>query len=132
MFARGILIGVGAFQIANGLYMLAAPASWYEAVPGVVDTGPMNGHFIADIGLAYVASGVLLVAGARAGRAFPYLAVAGALWPAMHALLHLWGWVAHGLPNEPAMLASDALAVMAPSGLALIIAWRLLRAEGSK
>lgn len=36
-FALASLLGAG--LAANGLYMLAAPAAWYFAVPGVTTTG---------------------------------------------------------------------------------------------
>jgi hypothetical protein len=39
---------------ANGLAMLLVPDAWYHAVPGVVFTGPLNTHFVRDIGCAYL------------------------------------------------------------------------------
>ena len=39
------------FLSVNGLFMLVAPAVWYDAVPGVTDTGFFNQHFIRDIGM---------------------------------------------------------------------------------
>jgi hypothetical protein len=41
----------GIFLAANGLFMLVAPAVWYEFVPGVTDTGFFNQHFVRDIGI---------------------------------------------------------------------------------
>src|SRR5262245_31960655 len=43
---------------ATGLHMLIDPAGWYGIVPGVPDTGPLNPHFVRDIGCAYLMSGV--------------------------------------------------------------------------
>ena len=39
---------------ANGLAMLLAGPSWYQAVPGVSETGPYNPHFVQDIGAAFL------------------------------------------------------------------------------
>src|SRR5215831_10035016 len=61
---------------ANGLAMLEVPANWYAMVPGVVDTGPFNVHFVRDIGIAYVVAGAALVWFAKAA----YGAVGGAGW----------------------------------------------------
>ena len=62
---RLLLVVLGLFHIANGALMLLAPGLWYTMVPGVIDTGPLNQHFIYDIGMAYIASGAMLVLGAR-------------------------------------------------------------------
>jgi hypothetical protein len=39
----------------NGAVMMLAPAWWYPRVPGVIETGPLNDHFVRDIGAAYLA-----------------------------------------------------------------------------
>lgn len=46
MAVRAMLLILGVFHLANGAFMLAAPHAWYMAVPGVVDTGPLNHHFL--------------------------------------------------------------------------------------
>lgn len=46
-------------------------------------TGPFNSHFVRDIGLIFLASGVALMLGARKGRDAAVSAAAGAAWPAM-------------------------------------------------
>jgi len=33
-------------NVANGLVMLFAGASWWNSIPGVSDTGPYNPHFV--------------------------------------------------------------------------------------
>jgi hypothetical protein len=50
----GILFAFFALSsIANGVWMLFAPESWYYHLPaGVPDTGPFNHHFVQDIGAA--------------------------------------------------------------------------------
>ena len=48
----------GIFLSANGLFMLVAPLSWYELVPGVTDTGFFNQHFIRDIGIIQLFIGI--------------------------------------------------------------------------
>ena len=34
----------------NGAVMMLAPAWWYPRVPGVIETGPLNDHFVRDGG----------------------------------------------------------------------------------
>ena len=60
---------IGAALAANGLFMLASPAAWYAAVPGVMLTGPLNPHFVRDIGGAYLVAGASLAAFAINPRA---------------------------------------------------------------
>src|SRR5581483_2403752 len=44
---------LGLLNVANGVWMLLAPASWYYRLPaGVPDTGPLNPHFVRDVGAA--------------------------------------------------------------------------------
>jgi hypothetical protein len=104
--------------LANGLVMLAAGSRWYETVPGVTDTGPFNPHFVQDIGLAFVMSGLALAARAWRPRYWP-AAVAGAGFLAAHALLHLV-LIAGGHSHH---VASDLLAIVVPSALALYSAF---------
>ena len=44
----------GGFLLANGVFMLTAPMTWYYLVPGVTDTGFFNQHFIRDIGIIQI------------------------------------------------------------------------------
>src|SRR5258708_29034726 len=84
-----VSIALGVALAANGVFMLAGPNAWYAAVPGVVETGPFNPHFVRDIGAAYLACGGALggyAAGAAARAARP----AAATLPCAPAPLHLW------------------------------------------
>ena len=61
MIRRIVARIVGLGLIANGLTMLAVPPAWYDLVPGVPQTGPLNPHFVRDIGAAYLVAGATLV-----------------------------------------------------------------------
>lgn len=78
------------FAVANGAAMLIDPLAWYQAVPTVRFTGPPNAHFIRDIGIAYLASGVMLGYAARYPAGRWLAAVAGALWLSAHGILHIY------------------------------------------
>jgi hypothetical protein len=130
MAVRLMLLILGVFHLLNGLTMLAAPMAWYMAVPGVRASGALNHHFIADIGLIFVASGAGLILGARKGPRAAVWAAAGAAWPALHALLHIWGWFAHGFPATGPLIASDVLGVVGVGVLGVALAWARNRQEG--
>lgn len=126
MAVRVLLILLGLFHIINGAFMLVAPGLWYTMVPGVIDSGPFNQHFVYDIGMAFVASGAMLVLGARAGVA--PLAAAGAAWPALHALIHIEGWAAMGFPSDTQIAISEVIGVVGFAVLGVVLAW--LRQKG--
>jgi hypothetical protein len=85
---RTILTALAVYNGANGIIMLAAPQWWYATVPGVVETGPANIHFIRDIGLAFLAAAVALVLSARPG-AGRMLLLPAAVFLGGHAAYHL-------------------------------------------
>jgi uncharacterized protein YjeT (DUF2065 family)/alkylhydroperoxidase family enzyme len=114
---------VGVVLAANGLFMLAAPAAWYPLVPGVADTGPFNGHFIRDIGCAYLIAGLGVLALAAFGRVARGFAVAGIAFLLLHATVH----VADALAGraDPHHLLADLPTVFGLPLLAAWLAWRL-------
>lgn len=125
------LLILGLFHLVNGLWMLADPMGWYAAIPGAIGTGQGNMHFIGDIGLAFAASGVGLMLGFRAGARAATFALAGAVFPALHALFHVWGWFAHGFPTETNVALSEIVAVVAVPALGAVAAWLRARQEGA-
>ena len=129
MIVRALLLLLGVIHIVNGLFMLTAPAEWYATVPGVTASGPFNPHFILDIGMAFVASGAGLMLGARRGASAAILACAGATWPALHALIHIDGWLMHGFPADARIATSEVVGVVGLSALGVVLAWLRLRGE---
>jgi uncharacterized protein YjeT (DUF2065 family) len=111
---------VGLSLITNGLTMLAVPEAWYALVPGVPQTGPLNPHFVRDIGAAYVVAGGALVWFAIDRAARP-AALAGAAFLAIHAAIHVWD-AAAGREHVHQLLV-DLPAVFLPPALAIWIAW---------
>lgn len=83
---------VGALLAGSGVYMLVQPEAWYQSLPSVPHIGPLNVHFVRDIGAAYLASGVGILIGIwrplwRAPAAIPAFVFIG-----LHAALHLIEW----------------------------------------
>ena len=81
-------IGLG--TLANGIWMLVDPGHWYQELPAAVPHyGPLNIHFVRDIGCAFVTVGVALVwAARRPAVRFPLVSVA-TIFLGAHALLHI-------------------------------------------
>jgi hypothetical protein len=129
MAVRLLLAALGALQLTNALVMLAAPESWYAAVPGVTMTGPFNAHFVRDIGFAFLASGAGLMFGARKGRDAAVLASAGAVWPALHGLFHIYGWIAEGFPAEAEVAAAEVFGVVLAGAFGVVLAWLRMKGE---
>lgn len=117
--ALAVILGFGA--LANGAFMLASPANWYFAVPGVTTTGPFNQHFLRDIGIIFLFIGTAFLIGAARPSYRIVLWAAASLWLTCHALFHVWE-VAAGICG-PSALARDFPAVSLPAliGLALTL-----------
>lgn len=106
---------------ANALFQLGAPLAWYDAVPGVPSTGAFNPHFVRDIGAAYLVTALGLAWFAwRPVQGWPAL-VAGALFLALHAGIHLFDASCSASPL--ANLIRDFPGVFLPTLLAAWIAF---------
>lgn len=119
------------FLSGNGLFMLVAPALWYESVPGVTDTGFFNQHFVRDIGIIQLFLGVAFGVGLiRPERRIGLWSVA-TLWLGAHALFHLWE-VAVGI-CAPSALLRDFPAVSLPAIIgATLTLWAVRDAQAAR
>jgi hypothetical protein len=120
-----LAIGLGLLLAANGFLMLFDPAGWYAIVPGVRETGPLNAHFVRDIGAAYLITGVAIAALALDERIGP-AALAGALFLTLHALVHVFDAMAGRLHADHVL--TDLGTVFAPAAIAL---WLVLSSTPS-
>lgn len=120
------LVLVGLFNVLNGLYMLVNPDAWFARVIGDMPMGMMDDHFIRDVGFAYLASGVGLIWGVRAGATAAAFALAGSVWPVLHAFFHLDLWAMHGVPQGAALL-NEGVGVVVLSFLGAMLAWLRFR-----
>ena len=109
----GTAVLMGGAAVANGLFMLVAPAHWYFSVPGVTTTGPFNQHFIRDIGLIFLFVGTAFLVGAAKPHYRVVLWAAPTLWLGAHALFHYWEVVV-GI-CAPSDLVRDFPAVTLPA-----------------
>ena len=75
MFTRALLLILGIFHAANGLVMLALPRQWASSVVHAAALNHLEFHFIADIGMAFLASGVAPISRGPPGQSFPPLAI---------------------------------------------------------
>src|SRR3546814_18510150 len=109
--AQLLMLIAAVTTIANGLFMLVKPLDWYVFVPTVVTTGPPNAHFIRDIGLAYLGSGLILLYATADPAGRRRAALVGGLWLTFHALLHL-----HEVAAGPCGPAHSSVAAPAVTG----------------
>lgn len=86
-------------NLANGAWMLLDPAGWYADLPAAVpDTGPLNPHFVRDLGGTFAVMGVaLLWAAVRPAARVPVLALVS-LFYVLHAAIHVTDTLAGRLP----------------------------------
>ena len=125
----GIAALLGVALIANGVFMLVAPADWYMAVPGVTSTGPFNQHFLRDIGLIFLLLGGAFLVGAAQPHLRVALWAAASIWLTGHALFHFWE-VAVGICS-PSVLPRDFPAVTLPAIIGILLTfWAIRHSRG--
>jgi hypothetical protein len=80
----------GLLNLGNAAWMLADPPGWYHGLPAAVPhTGPLNEHFVRDIGAAFAVMGVaLLWAAARPAARVPLVTMV-TLFYVLHAAIHV-------------------------------------------
>ena len=122
MVVRAGLAILGLFHLANGVAMLLWPAAWAAQVVHLGAPDHLHLHFIADIAMAFLASGAGMLLAARRG-ANAVWAMAGAAWPALHALLHLKEWILDGPPAATGDLINEGVGVILVGAAGVALAW---------
>ena len=116
-FSTGLALLLGLAALLNGTFMTLAPEAWYWLVPGVPERGPLNQHFLRDIGINYMLIGAAFVCGTLyPTQRLPLWAVPTA-WLVGHALFHIWE-VLVGICGLASLL-EDFAGVTLPALLAL-------------
>jgi hypothetical protein len=120
----------GIANLGNAAWMLADPAGWYAGLPAAVpDTGPLNTHFVRDIGSAFAVMGAaLLLAAVRPALRTPMIA-AVALFYVLHALVHVTDTIAGRLPASH--WAIDAPGVYVPAVIMVALTWAASRSRAT-
>jgi hypothetical protein len=123
-----VLLFFAAGNLANAAWMLIAPEHWYFNLPArVPGTGPLNEHFLRDIGCVFGVMGIGLAAAARvrAYRVPVMLGVTG--WYGLHALVHVYDTARGAL--GPEYWRVDLVGVYLPAVLLVAITFFIRRAE---
>lgn len=122
-----IVLGLFALgNLATGAWMLVDPVHWYFTIPAAVpDFGPLNEHFVRDVGCAFVVQSALL-AGAALVPAWrvPGCAMV-ALFYVLHAAVHVLD-TARGLVGPDHWLI-DLPAIYVPAVILVGMTWHLAR-----
>ena len=121
-----VLAVIAAGAVANAIWMLVAPGHWYHHLPaGVPDFGPLNVHFVRDIGCAFGAVGIALGVSLLRPVLRPGALFAAALFFCAHALLHVHDSVRGVVDAEHWLL--DAPGVYLPAILLVLATRREMR-----
>lgn len=86
-----VVLGLFALSnLGNGIWMLVDPVHWFYTLPaGVPDFGPLNEHFVRDIGCIFALLGVALGGAAVVRRWRVAACAAAAGFSVLHALVHV-------------------------------------------
>jgi hypothetical protein len=110
--SRNIVLLIALLWVLAGILISSLPLVFYEVTPGMKLMGAFNDHFIRDVGLAFIASGLCAMYGGIKHKID--LILAGALWPLLHAIFHAYIWIHRGMPFDD-IFTFDLIAVVAPA-----------------
>ena len=110
---------------ATAAFLIIAPQSFYEIIPGVADTGPFNSHFARDVGFAFLISAIALYLGSQ--RHDRTLALIGAGFPGLHGLFHLVS-ITHHMHSNALTIAADLIGT---SGIAILTLFTVSQIKGA-
>jgi hypothetical protein len=88
---RAFLWIFGILSAANGLWMIVSPSGWFYGLPaGVPDTGPLNAHFVRDVGAAYLTFGMAFCFAASHVFHQRTVILIATIFYLLHALVHMF------------------------------------------
>jgi hypothetical protein len=118
-------------NLVNAVWMLASPAHWYLNLPAnIPGTGPLNEHFVRDIGCIFLLLGVALLAGMFVRRLRLPAMVLATAYSLLHALVHVYD-SARGL-LAPDHWRVDIVPIYATTLLSLWLTVKLAREERAR
>jgi hypothetical protein len=113
-------------NLANGAWMLARPAGWFHDLPfAVPDFGPLNEHFVRDIGAGFVVQGCALLWAAFTPAWRVPLVAPVTLFSILHAMGHVYD-TGRGVVG-PAHWMIDLPAIYLPALFMTVLLWLLAR-----
>ncbi len=128
-YLKAILNFFGATNVGNGLWMLFFVDNWFTTLPGVHDTGPINRHFVHDVGLVYLLAGLALIWCAWRIRSSKYLYLAVMFFFAGHALIHVVEILVGLLPTSHWLI--DLPLVFVPALILMVLTPSVLKTNQS-
>ena len=91
---------LGGISLGNGLWMLISSSTWFTMMPiGAEDTGPLNSHFVHDIGLVYSLTGIGLFWCAYKLKEAVAIHLSITLFMGGHAIIHIGEILSGKLPT---------------------------------
>ena len=106
-----ILYALGVYHFATGVMAYFMTGFFYEKF--TAHTGPLNNHFLGDVGAAYLTAGVALLLAAYIEKWRIPFSVSAALFLGLHSLIHITEMATGQLQNM--QVASDLVTVILPT-----------------
>ncbi len=121
-----VLLALAATNIANGVWMLADAAGWYTDLPAdVPDFGPLNEHFVRDIGAAFLSFGIAMGWAAFRPPLRGALVLVTTFFYVLHAAGHVYDTVSGTVSSDHWW--TDLPGVYAPAVVLVGLCWVFLR-----
>ena len=117
-----ILIPASLGNFFNAIWMMSDPGGWYLYLPAAVpDFGPLNEHFVRDLGAMFLIWGLALLWAAFSEKHRFVLLALIAMWNGLHALVHPFDTLRGLVASEHWLI--DFPMVYAPTAIYVLLAW---------
>lgn len=112
-----ILYMLGSYHIITGIIAYFMTGFFYENF--TAHTGPLNEHFLSDVGAAYLTAGLALLLAAYIEKWRVPFSVSAVFFLGLHSLIHITEMVTGQL--ESMQIASDLVTVVLPTAFVGIV-----------
>lgn len=112
-----VLYILGVYHFATGVMAYFMTDFFYERF--TAHTGPLNNHFLSDVGAAYLTAGLALLLAAYIEKWRIPFAVSAILFLGLHSLIHITEMATGQLQNM--QITSDLVTVILPTAFVGIV-----------
>ena len=119
-----MLYVLGAYHFATGVMAYFFTGFFYERF--TAHTGPLNEHFLSDVGAAYLTAGLALLLAAYIKKWRVPFAVSAVFFLGLHSLIHITEVVSGQLSGM--QTASDLITVILPTAFVCVVIYYSVKA----
>lgn len=115
--ALTLLVFMALFYTSSGIALFWFTQFTFDSLPKYY--GQFNNHFIKDAGLAFLSTGIMLIAAIYHKPSRVILSICGAIFVVLHALFHIQMLLGGMVPAG--FISNEMLQVVLPAALLIVV-----------